>query len=119
MRADAFRRGRVEDGSLCAPQAGEEARSALAGDHRRRLRARGTGRAHDAETKAAKRLERPAVEVAVAALGIWGHSLSEERDRRVAAVAPPDSTPRSVQALRGRVTRELVAELAAKFEEVR
>jgi hypothetical protein len=46
----------------------------------------------------------------------WGRSLTEERDRRVAAQASPDATPRTRQAVRGHVTRELMATLAPIVE---
>jgi hypothetical protein len=46
--------------------------------------------------------------VAKAARKLWDRSLTEERDRRLER---RDATPRSVQALRGHVTRALIAEL--------
>lgn len=65
----------------------------------------------DAEAKAARRFRVPSLAVALAARKVWKRSLSAERDRRVAAEAPAGATPRALQALRGHVTRQLLAEL--------
>jgi len=65
----------------------------------------------DAEEKAGRRLKVSAVEVAKAARGLWGHSLTAERDRRVAENVEK-SSPRTLQALRGHVSRTLTAEIA-------
>jgi hypothetical protein len=65
------------------------------------------------ELKAARKLhvEDP-MEVSLAALALWDHSLSQEREERVAALVPaPTTHPRKLQALRGWVTRELIREL--------
>jgi transcriptional regulator with XRE-family HTH domain len=66
----------------------------------------------DAERKAARRLGVPPLDLSVAAHGRYGRSFSDERDRRVADQAPDDAAPRTLQALRGHVTRAMVAELA-------
>jgi hypothetical protein len=67
--------------------------------------------AGDAELKAARRLRVPPVAVALAARRSWKRSLTEERDRRVAEEAPADATPRTLQALRGHISRGLLEEL--------
>lgn len=70
----------------------------------------------DAEKKAARRLGTSPESVVEVAPARWGRSLTEERERQVAAQAAPDATPRTRQALRGRVSRELVAELASSAQ---
>jgi len=55
----------------------------------------------------------------VAAHGRYGRSFSDERDRRVAEQATSDAAPRTLQALRGHVTRAMVAELAPVLEQGR
>jgi hypothetical protein len=64
----------------------------------------------EAERNVAKKLGGQPFEVAIAALAQWGCSLSEERDRRVSARANT-IIPRSVQAFRGHITRELAAQV--------
>jgi transcriptional regulator with XRE-family HTH domain len=64
----------------------------------------------DVELRAAKHIGVEPSEVSVAAFGRWGHSLTEERDARVLA-AVAGASPRTAQALRGHVTRQLIAEL--------
>jgi hypothetical protein len=66
----------------------------------------------EAEQKAARKLHMDALELATAAQRRWGRSLTEERDARVKDSAPADLPPRSRQAFRGRVTRQLLEELA-------
>jgi transcriptional regulator with XRE-family HTH domain len=82
----------------------------------------------DAERKAARKLGVAPLELSVAAHGRYGRSFTAERDARVDArtnAAPPavvgrdqlvrDGTevlPRTLQALRGHVTRAMLAELA-------
>jgi hypothetical protein len=73
----------------------------------------------DAERKAARRLGVPPLDLSVAAHGRYGRSFSDERDRRVAEQAPDDAAPRTLQALRGHVTRAMVAELAPVLEKGR
>ena len=67
--------------------------------------------AGDAEQKAATKLGRPPLYIAVAARKLWGRSLTDERDRRVAEQAPADISSRALQALRGHITRALLLEL--------
>ncbi len=64
--------------------------------------------AGETEKKAAKVLGVKPVDVAKAARRLWGVSLPEERDRRLES---RDASPRTIQALRGHVTRELLEEL--------
>ena len=64
----------------------------------------------EVELKVAKRLGVDPREVSLAAFGRWGHSLTAERDMRVTAAAE-GASPRTTQALRGHVTRQLVTEL--------
>jgi transcriptional regulator with XRE-family HTH domain len=67
--------------------------------------------AGDAEQKAAAKLGRPPLQIAVAARKLWGRSLTDERDRRVAEQAPGEVSSRALQALRGHITRALLLEL--------
>jgi hypothetical protein len=69
--------------------------------------------AGEAERKAAAKLGVSPVVIAAAAYALWGRSLSEERDRRVAALG--EAPARTVQARRGHVTRTLLAELTDKY----
>lgn len=64
----------------------------------------------DAEQKAARVLRVPAVAVVLCCWRLWKTSLTTERDRRVAAQAE-GASPRSLQALRGHTTRELLGQL--------
>jgi hypothetical protein len=70
----------------------------------------------DAERKAARKLGVDAMNLSVAAHGRYGRSFTAERDARVAEQAPADASPRSLQALRGHVTRAMLAELAPALE---
>lgn len=67
----------------------------------------------DAERKAAAKLGlRDPVELSVAALALWGNSLTGERDKRVAAMRLPDSAPRStITTARRQTTQQLLKEL--------
>jgi hypothetical protein len=65
----------------------------------------------DAEQKAAHKLEVSPLAVSIAAHKLWKHSLTEERDRRIAEEASAASSPRTLQALRGHVTRTLLIEI--------
>jgi transcriptional regulator with XRE-family HTH domain len=67
--------------------------------------------AGDTEQKAAAKLNVSTLAIAIAARKSWGRSLTEERDWRVSEKAGDDMTPRTVQAIRGHVTRELLGEL--------
>jgi hypothetical protein len=64
-----------------------------------------------AEVKAARRLGVEPNTLSVAARRLWGRGLSEERDRLVQNRATADMSPRTVQALRGHITRELLNQL--------
>lgn len=67
--------------------------------------------AGEAEQKAARKLGVHPATVALAAQRRWGRSLTAERDQRVMDRSSGES-PRRVQAIRGHVTRVLIAELA-------
>lgn len=67
--------------------------------------------AFDAEMKAARRLGVPQIDIVGAAHRLWGRTLTAERDARVAHDAGSNVDRRTLQALRGHVTRTLVAEL--------
>src|SRR5712692_10565893 len=79
--------------------------------------------AGEAEQKAAGRLRVPAFAIALAARRRWQRSLTAERDRRVflqavaAAEEEAEGTqqPRTVQAVRGHLTRALLRELHQAF----
>jgi hypothetical protein len=75
--------------------------------------------AGEAEQIAARKLGVTALQVAVAARQRWGRSLTAERDRLVRERVPDDTPISSVRAVRGRITRNLVAELAEDLEEGR
>lgn len=66
-----------------------------------------------AEQKAARTLGISAYEVSELAHACWGQSLTRERDARAADELPKDTPRRTRQAIRGHVTRELIAELKA------
>jgi transcriptional regulator with XRE-family HTH domain len=51
------------------------------------------------------------VTVAKFAWALWGRPLTRERDLRVAQLAEAGASPRTLQALRGHVTRDLVKQL--------
>ena len=67
----------------------------------------------EAEQKAARSLGVTSQTIAEAAFDLWGRSLTEERDARVDKEGPNLASARSVQALRGHVTRRLVREIEA------
>jgi transcriptional regulator with XRE-family HTH domain len=67
--------------------------------------------AGEAEQNAARILGVDALEVSAAAHGLWGHSLTAERDVRVEAGSSSDAPASAVRARRGHVTRTLLAEL--------
>jgi hypothetical protein len=71
----------------------------------------------EAEQKSAARLGETPYMVAALAFELWGRSLTDERDARVAEQAPEGATARTLQALRGHVTRGLDDELAERIEE--
>jgi transcriptional regulator with XRE-family HTH domain len=64
----------------------------------------------EAERHAARRLGVPVDSVQCAAFARWGHGLDRERDARLGDIE--EMNPRSRQARRGLVTRELLAELS-------
>jgi hypothetical protein len=67
----------------------------------------------EAEQKAARRLQVSAADVIDAAVWLWGDTLTNKRDRLVAERVDETKTDRrTLQAVRGGVTRKLVAELA-------
>ena len=65
----------------------------------------------EAEQKAARSLGVGPMTVQMACHQLWGRSLTDERESRVKRRARLDASPRSLQAQRGHVTRELMAEL--------
>lgn len=71
----------------------------------------------DAERKAARKLGVDALKLSAAAHGRYGRSFTAERDARVDEQAPADASPRSIQALRGHVTRAMLTELAPVLEQ--
>lgn len=80
------------------------------------LAAAEAARAGEAEHTVAKRFGVAPVGVSMAAFGRWGRGFTAERDRRVADEAAPDASARSLQALRGHVSRALIDELAPTLE---
>lgn len=66
-----------------------------------------------AEGRAAKKLDEPRLVVMAVGLDLWGRPLTAERDARVAELLPDSTDAASVQAKRGRITRELVEEMKA------
>ena len=88
---------------------------------RERLKAGGQtrrGEASDADRHAARRLGLSLEEATAAATKLWGRTLAEERDRRLAE-RTGELSPRQLQALRGHVTRELLAELSSRPQSTR
>ncbi len=72
----------------------------------------------EAVTKAARQLGWTPVELEETAYGLWGHGLVAERDSRLAEqLQDDDAGSRRRQALRGHVTRQLLADLRAAREE--
>lgn len=57
--------------------------------------------------------------MSIAAHRNWGHSLSTERDVRLVREAPDDADARSLQALRGHITRGLTDELRRLVSDLR
>jgi len=70
-------------------------------------------------TKAARQLGGTALELEETAYRLWGHGLVRERDRRLAEQMQDadDAGSRRRQALRGHITRQLLAELRVAREE--
>lgn len=69
-----------------------------------------------AEQTAARTLAVPASEIDRVARKLWKRTLTAERERRVTETAPPGANARSLQAIRGHVTRTLLAELRAALD---
>jgi hypothetical protein len=69
--------------------------------------------AGEAEERAARTLGINRSDVALLSAGLWGHAMTTERDSRVG-----DAPTASRAQLRGRVTRQLVAELRERLEAV-
>ena len=67
--------------------------------------------AEEAVQKAARRLGYTPVQVQYAARSMWGRTLTEEREVRTSERTGPHTPRRSVQAVRARVTRDLLVEL--------
>jgi hypothetical protein len=86
-----------------------EIRRAGLGDVDIRALGRAQAGSGDAETRLARRLAVPPVVVAAAAASLWGRSLTDERDARVAAGQGPVAT----------VSRRLTADLTARLDEAR
>lgn len=75
-------------------------------------------RPSDAERHAAQRLGVEISPLKLASRALWDHrNFDEERDRRVGNV--DELEPRSRQARRGLVTREMLSELRALFDEIK
>lgn len=90
---------------------GQVPREALSYPEGRRDLRRGWEAYYDAEIKAARQLHVSVLHLAQAARRVWGRTLTQERDARVAERVQPNTDPRTVQARRGHVTRVLIAEL--------
>jgi len=71
----------------------------------------------EAEQKASRSLGVDGMAVRAASYQLWGRSLTDERESRVGRRADSDVSARSLQAVRGHVTRELLAELAEVIKE--
>ena len=67
--------------------------------------------AQEADQKAARSLGVRADEVLVTSMDLWSQPLTAERNDRATKKAGPDASARSMQAIRGHVTRELMKEL--------
>ena len=67
----------------------------------------------EAEQKAARNLGVTSLAISTAAIVRWGRSLTDERDYRLRRRPAEDARPRSLQAQRGHITRQLLRELAA------
>jgi hypothetical protein len=71
----------------------------------------------EAEDKAGRRLGVAAGDIALTAQHLWGCSLTDERDARVAEqLRERGLGPKASQPLRGHVTRRLLADIAAELE---
>jgi transcriptional regulator with XRE-family HTH domain len=71
----------------------------------------------DAEMKAAVRLGVSRGDVARTSHVLWGRSLTAERDARLAETAPAQASRKSLQVLRGHVTRRMLDELRSVLKD--
>jgi transcriptional regulator with XRE-family HTH domain len=71
----------------------------------------------DAEMKAAVRLGVTSGDVARTSHVLWGRSLTAERDARLAETAPAHASRKTLQTLRGHVTRSMLAELRSVLKD--
>ena len=69
--------------------------------------------AGEPEARAARQVGEGSIVFTAICYHLWGRSLSAERDARVAASLPNAASASTVRAKRGRVSRELVAEIRA------
>ena len=76
--------------------------------------ARAEMRAGVAEKKAARQLGVPMYEIVWLSVELWGRTLSDQRDELLGDTA--DLPPRSIQARRGRVTRNLLDQLRTELD---
>jgi hypothetical protein len=65
----------------------------------------------EAELRAASTLGITPAEISVAAHGLWGRSLIEERERRLCETDEAEAPSRSLRGYRGHITRKLIREL--------
>lgn len=82
-----------------------------------RMRAVQRAAGGEAEQKAARALARRPLEVSAVAHRLWGHGLTEERDRRIRLAGHEDDRPAAVRVRRGHVTRLLVEELVPVLQD--
>jgi transcriptional regulator with XRE-family HTH domain len=73
----------------------------------------------EAERKAARRLGVDVRTVLDTSMALWQRSLTAERNARLQAALPDGGEPRTVQARRGHITRQLVAALEERLAEGR
>ncbi len=74
--------------------------------------------AGDAELKATRKFKVPAFAVALASRKLWSRSLTEKRDQQLSEQMQ-GKPARTIQALRGHVTRQLLKELEPILEKVK
>lgn len=106
-----FGSGRAHRRSLATMGENEAVRAFWPDAERADLEAANRDKLGEAEQKAAKRLQTFPLAVAAVSRMVWGRSLTEERDRRLTEAAAGSLTPRSLQALRGHMSRVLLKEL--------
>jgi len=82
----------------------------------RSLLSRAADEVGDAERHAARKLGTTPERINMAAVGLWGRTLAEERDHRLSEQAG-ELSARSRQALRGHITRDLMTELEAELRD--